>query len=711
MKIAPQLRQELAFLRDGLDRADHLVDPKTRPNFAPLRNRLEDWTARIAVIGQVKAGKSTFLNALLHQHDFLPSDINPWTSVVTNIRVNIASDPASGARFEFFDEADWQDIIDSGSAIRQLTEDLLPGFDSDLLRRQSEEMRERAQRRLGRHYHALLGSRHDHDYLSADLLKRYVCAGPGSDDGLDREALGRYAALTKSASIYMRLPEFDVPAIITDTPGVNDPFLLRDELTCRSLDKSDVFIMVLSAHQPLTDIDVVLIRILARQDDKDVVIFINRIDELDDYSIQVPRVIADVECRLRAAIPEIDFRVVAGSAWLADLVLRDDEEADHLREAADSDELAQYIRETCGRLPRERKDRLMFASGLNRLKDTLSATLDSGVGSQQLNQLRGDIRAELNAARFIDNRERDALRVQMESLRSDIARAAARDVGCEISGIRDLRNRLEGLVDAADAQIEQVVSKSWTGLEARLMEAIGDYVDRQKNAFEDRLFGEDRQGDASTTLDFDLLPLQSALEAEVRQCYIGSRSGTDAALQGCIQACRQAIGSEFQDRTSGNPTAEITLEGLPCYSFTSTLTFAKRNLRVGMILDRSWAFWRKPSLNVDKSLGALRMLTTEELRPSVEKILAAYNEAQLERASAGMSRIRVMLRMFDAILSENAIRLQQDKTDMERITLNPEGRKAVLQRLQSKIEALEHRLTALAALETGLKRPELGAAA
>ena len=38
----------------------------------------------------------------------------------------------------------------TGTRIRAMTEELLPGFDSELLRRQSEEMRDRAQRRLGR---------------------------------------------------------------------------------------------------------------------------------------------------------------------------------------------------------------------------------------------------------------------------------------------------------------------------------------------------------------------------------------------------------------------------------------------------------------------------------------------------------------------------------------------------------------------------------
>ena len=703
MNIAPKLRQELDFLRDSLARLETGVDARARQDLLPLRQRLEGWAAKVAVIGQVKAGKSTFLNAFLHRHDFLPSDINPWTSVVTDVRINMPGDPAGGARFEFFTEADWQEIMGTGTRIRAMTEELLPGFDSELLRRQSEEMRDRAQRRLGRHYHALLGSQHDYEYLSPDLLQRYVCAGPGNDDGLDREALGRYAALTKSASIYLQLPEFAVPTIITDTPGVNDPFLVRDEITCRSLDRSDVFVMVLSAHQPLTDVDIALIRILARQDAKDVMIFVNRIDELDDFSQAVPRVLADVAQRLREALPEISFRMVAGSAWFADLALSEDEASEEAREAADSDELASYIRTLYGEVPPTRSERLRLASGLDELKETLSDVLDKGVGSRQLSQFFGDIRAELDAGLFILRQERESLQNQAEALRSDAVQASEEDPETAIAAIRTLRDNVGARIDAADAEIEKVVATAWSGLETRLNRAVEDFVDAQKHVFQDQLFG---SGGGDGMLEIDTAPLQDTLENEVRDSFAAARPGTDAVLEHCIAACRTIITSRFQD-----PTGNITLADLPHESFTSTLTSTRRSLRVGLIADRSWAFWRKPSLNIEKSLAALRAIATEELRAPVEKVLAAYSEAQLERATAGMSRIRVMLRMIDTVAAEQAQRLTQDKADRKRISASPEQLASRQRDLQAALETLENRMNNLASLDTALRRSEMRVAA
>jgi len=133
MKIALNLKNELDLLHSTLDRLDGIVDRKSRQNYRAIHERLDNWAARVAVIGQVKAGKSTFLNAFLHQEEFLPSDVNPWTSVVTNVRINIPNDPISGAKFDFFDDNDWQEIIDGGSSIRKLTEQLLPGFDTSYL--------------------------------------------------------------------------------------------------------------------------------------------------------------------------------------------------------------------------------------------------------------------------------------------------------------------------------------------------------------------------------------------------------------------------------------------------------------------------------------------------------------------------------------------------------------------------------------------------
>lgn len=706
MRIAPKQREELDRLRETLDTFESAIDRKSRQTVKALRERLDGWAAKVAVIGQVKAGKSTFLNAFINWHDFLPSDVNPWTTVVTNIRINVPGDPISGARFEFFDEKDWDEIVDGGSRVRALTEQLLPGFDTEVLRRQSDEMRERAQRRLGSNYHKLLGQHHDYDFLSTDLLQRYVCAGPGSDDGLEREALGRYASITKVANAYMRLPEFLVPAIITDTPGVNDPFLVRDEFTCRSLDKSDVFIVVLSAHQPLTDVDIALIRILAQQDSKDCIVFVNRIDELDDYDAEVQRVMDDVANRLRAAIPDIHFKMVAGSAWLADLALREGDGTDEARAAADTEQLAAYLKARHGYVPKDRADRLLLASGLDEVKATLSSVIDNGVGSRQLRQLREDIRAEVSGMQFVTRRERHSLQQQVESVSSEVAGYGIAELETEIEAIRRIKDDLQGHAETADMQIEKVVSKAWSGLEKKLNEEIDLFVGSQKANFKEKLFRLKVNGRSDNAIEIDLLPFQAQLEKALTQHYDKSRAGTDVALNTCMHACRQTLSNVIED-----DSWQISLDELPFDTFASTLTLSRRMLRVNVISERGWMFWRAPTVKVEKTLEAIRLIAAEELRPAVGKILAAFNEAQVERATAGTARIRVMLRMCDDTLAERSHRLKRDKAELERVASDPELRKRMVGILQSKMEVLERRLLNLAALDSALTAPELSEAA
>ena len=61
-------------------------------------------TCRIAVIGQVKAGKSTFINGLVRSPGLLPTDVNPWTTAVTHLHFARADAPPNiAAEFTFFE--------------------------------------------------------------------------------------------------------------------------------------------------------------------------------------------------------------------------------------------------------------------------------------------------------------------------------------------------------------------------------------------------------------------------------------------------------------------------------------------------------------------------------------------------------------------------------------------------------------------------------
>jgi GTP-binding protein EngB required for normal cell division len=697
MQIAPLQKQQLTFLREKLTKLEQTVDRASREEFRELSKRLDAWSARVAVIGQVKAGKSTFLNAFLRQHDFLPSDINPWTSVITNIRVNVPGDPATGAVFEFFNEDDWKEIIDGTGHIRKMAEQLLPGFDPELLAQQSKELRDKAQRRLGKHYHTLLGSRHDYSFLSSDLLKRYVCAGPGSDDGLTREATGRYAALTREANIFMRLPEFLVPAIVTDTPGVNDPFLVRDEVTCRSLDKSDVFVVVLSAHQALTDVDIGLIRILAQQDSKDVLIFVNRIDEIEDYDQKYERVVDDVSKRLKKAIPEIEFTILAGSAFMADAALRLDDEGEALRAELDTPTLAAYLQTRYGQVPETREDRLLLGSGIDDVKRTLSTVIDNGVGCNQLLRLLEDTRARISAATFATKRERESVQGEIEKLGDKQDGAALKHLEDEISLILGAQSEVEALAIRANERIEAVVGTSWGALEQELNRRVDAFIQSQRSIFEDRIARDRVRNVKTDAVEIDLGPLHKKLEAAVHDCFATGRREIDGILSNSMAASCRVVTEHF-----GEAIEPISLDGLPFDTFATTLTMSKKSLRIDVVNERSWTFWKRRSVDKEKTFEVMRVLAVAELRPAIEKLLKAFSEAQSERATAGTERIGLMERMLETTLNERSRRLKNDQRLLKEMAENETKQAKVLGRLQSQIEVLDKRLRNLAALDSSL---------
>ena len=46
-----------------------------------------------------------------------------------------------------------------------------------------------------------------------------------------------------------------MPLCIRDTPGVNDTFMIREQITIRAIRESRICVVVLAAHQALSSVD------------------------------------------------------------------------------------------------------------------------------------------------------------------------------------------------------------------------------------------------------------------------------------------------------------------------------------------------------------------------------------------------------------------------------------------------------------------------
>lgn len=296
------------------------VDEHAAPLLQEAQKQLREATCRIGIIGQVKAGKSTFINALAERPGLLPSDINPSTVVVTllNFR-NSAKAPEHAGKFHFFSSEEWKDLAEGGGDLRKLTARLVPGFKPELLRAHLDFMRKRAERRLGSHFHDLLGKSHCFEELTPEVLADYISAGDYDELGASNRR--HFSDITRTAELFFSEGPFAFPVTLIDTPGNNDPFLVRDEITRRALDDPDVFVFVLSALQPLSTADIAMLRLLNGLHKDRIVVFINRADQLPDPAADGAAVRSAVERRLRLEFPALDIPVVIGSSWWGSLGL------------------------------------------------------------------------------------------------------------------------------------------------------------------------------------------------------------------------------------------------------------------------------------------------------------------------------------------------------------------------------------------------------
>ncbi len=705
MQVAPLQRNLLDFLRTNLKQLESVAGEHSLQELKSLNARLDDWAARVAVIGQVKAGKSTFLNAFLGRHDLLPSDINPWTSVITNMRINVTGDPETGAEFHFFNEENWDEMLEGSDKVREMAEEMLPGFDTELLKQQSQAVKEQAERRLGEHYRAMLGKKHEHDFVSPDLLRRYVCAGPGSDDGLTREAQGRYAALTREANIFMRSEDFLVPTIVMDTPGVNDPFLVRDEVTCRSLDKSDVFVMVLSAHQALTDVDLGLIRILAKQDGKDVLIFINRMDELEGYDTRYEKVVDDVTKRLEAAIPDIEFKVIVGSGYMADAAIREDEVGEAIREELDTETLAAYLQARYGKVPESREERLMLGSGLDEIRRGLSMMIDGGIGCNQLSRFTYDMFAQIEAMSLHLKGDRTALRDVLAKAKDGGFESVIAALGDEIAKLVEVCSSVDSAVETAKGDVDELAGKALTSLERDLNAQFQMFIAEKGTTLADSILRENASKTKSKDFEIDLTPLHDKLENVIRSRYTSTRRYIDTSLGNCMDVCRSRIEKHF-----GEDVERLTLDDLPNLTFTTTLSMSKKTVQGRVINHKSLAFWRTKMVDTKATVRAMCMLAGEELRPTIAKLLESFSEAQNERIAAGIERIALMQRMLEAAREERTRALEDDREKLVNAAGEGSGEEVIAD-LQRKIDDLEQKLQELEAFNlTMSEAPVLQAA-
>ncbi|TCM88163.1 dynamin family protein [Rhodovulum steppense] len=310
MERMDQMRRTLADLTE-------LGDATVARGAARLANQLELVEPSITFIGQVKAGKTSLINTMAGWPGLLPADVNPWTSVVTSIHVSPSwTTGAAGANFRFFDPQEWDRLIEKGGRMGELASRAGAEEELEKVRRQVERMREKSKGRLGRRFEMLLGQEHRYGTFDEELVERYVCLGDDfeDDEGEPFDMRGRFADITKSADLHVTHANVPFKLCLRDTPGVNDTFLMREQITIGAIRDSRLCVLVLSAHQALSTVDMALIRLISAVKAREVVIFVNRIDELSDPAAQITEIRDSIRATLKRHEGPADAPILFGSA-------------------------------------------------------------------------------------------------------------------------------------------------------------------------------------------------------------------------------------------------------------------------------------------------------------------------------------------------------------------------------------------------------------
>jgi tRNA U34 5-carboxymethylaminomethyl modifying GTPase MnmE/TrmE len=356
-----------------------------------IQSDLESHSCRIAVIGQIKAGKSSLINALIRRPELLPTDINPSTAVITKLYFGAPAEQNNTALFHFFSDEEWEHIMAGGRA-GSMTVERNAAISPDQLQEPLEELRQRAESRLGPQYEAHLGKHHLFSSVTADVLERYVSAGDYGDsqDGEDKR---HFSDITKNAEVFLEGQPLGYPAIIIDTPGVNDPFLVRDEITHGNLGEADIYLVVLTAQQPLSHSDLALLRMLKGLQKDRIIAVVNRVDLVDMAAGEAERLAKHVQGSLKREFPHADIPVILASAQWGNIALN--KHPDEL-EYALSSSFAEYAAdlERSGKpgfqaprsdwAPEESAAMLYRASGVPDIISTISRLIGHSVTAERL---------------------------------------------------------------------------------------------------------------------------------------------------------------------------------------------------------------------------------------------------------------------------------------------------------------------------------------
>jgi signal recognition particle receptor subunit beta len=605
-----------------------LLDGAAKKLVEESRRVLQSMVCRIAIVGQIKAGKSSLINALIRQPVFLPSDVNPWTTAVTRLHFGQEPQKDVAAEFRFFDAEEWRDLAEGGGRIRELTERLVPGFQAQTLHSQLKVVRDRAARRLGREFKELLGKSHTFSQVDKGTLEGYVCAGATTESHSTDAWIGRYSDITKSAHLYLGDSPFGFPATIIDTPGTNDPLLVRDEITRRALEAADVFVVVLTAKQALSADDVALLRILRGLQKDRIVVFINRIDELSSPESDLEAVQTHVARVLRREFPNVHVPIVLGSArWANEAIVEAGDRAAQLLLIPPN---AQGW--TADAAAADRNDLRFTCSGLGQL----SGALDRAIGqSHPARVVRQLVKSFGELVRINVLVSHDGIKGLQSTIAPSVLSASAKErqmqgISLELDRLHAVELALATSLDEFQEALTTTLSEEMEALRFTLRDVVENFATGESR----RLTEAAARNDDADVWQCDTGLLRKLLEDEFDHRF-RSIKGTILAAEADILPRLQAMTAQVM------PKHRIELEPMLSPAPMLAPNLSSLSTKVSLDLDAPWwRSWWSGKRPVDHRREELVRLIRLEFLPLAENVVQSAQTHILTQISATLEQAR-----------------------------------------------------------------------
>ena len=260
---------------------------------------------KLGIVGQMKTGKSSFLNEYLFGEEILPTAATPMTAALTLIKYS----DENKAEIEFYDRDDWNNIEENNKKYEKEYNKAL------------EEAKEEAEKK-GKVFNKERFKFEDADSIlkgSNEIYKNF------KKNDLDKSLLGeikiikindkeniledlkdyvgstgKFTPLVKMTTLYIndeRIKDY----IIVDTPGTNDPIISRGQKTKEFLGKCDYIVFLSYSSQFLDNNDNIYIKEqLPSEGIRDILILASKFDN----QLSQESVFEDADGDIKAAYKE-----------------------------------------------------------------------------------------------------------------------------------------------------------------------------------------------------------------------------------------------------------------------------------------------------------------------------------------------------------------------------------------------------------------------